>query len=542
MRRFIALCSIAFFTLAVALPADAETKIIEVSGNGLSIKSMPPAAKVYIDGIERGITPLSLDNIKAGIHTLYLVKDWHKDWTAQITVPAQGRLEAAIDLVPASGEITVNISVEGGAPPQSQDESENLGESQTSTHDGSTFAPRIFLNGVEMAGYVFKAAAGWRTVKVSAFGWEDVQKTVLINDNEKTSLDFELKRAVLSIDSLRMSRSTFNPYGIGAQSVLAVNFTVNTPAHGRFAVLDDADNEVFSVSLGKFEQSEQRYVWKGRDKNGDILKDGAYRIRIEAESIESGVTDERFLALTIDSSLNEQPLTLTSAQPGLFFVPIPDTHEKGDFHIETAIVAGLPPGETVMFDTLPFAAALCFTPLDSWQFAGAVNIRPGKDGINGMAAASTIKKQFLEPSGIAPGIAVAFSYGWVEGGFISPFGIKSGPQLNIPFGWRFGQILSLYFAPAVFWAGQDGVPSERMPRLALPAGIHCRFGMFSAAISAQSISVFDPELEDFCPMAVSAEFRFTPPAYSLSIGLLAGAVFNDDDSGGFGGLSIGAFF
>jgi hypothetical protein len=477
---------------------------------------------VYVDGIERGLTPLSIDSISPGVHTLRLTKDRYNDWSAQIAVSARKRLDAYIELAPLMGKIAVNIHGDTG---QEQD-----------------FRPSVFLDGVEQEEREFNAEAGWRAVKVSLFGWEDAQKTIFIGANESIALDFELKRASFTLKDLQISHSTFNPYAMGARGVIAVDFTVSAAGDGCFKVFDGANNEVFSSTFDRFRQPDQRYVWDGKDNGGNTLNDGGYTLKIEAEDSENEESFSLAAAVQIDSSLDDTPAALSSAQAGMFFVPAASTQSKGSFQIETGIIVGKPLGEGASFDTLLFSAAFCFTPLDSWQFAGAVNIRPDNDGAASPAAAGTVKRQMRKPDGLAPGVAAAVSYGWVMDGFESASGIKSGLQAQIPLSWRAGRRVWLHLTPAVLWTGKNGALSEALPRLVFSEGILCHFGLISAGLSAQSVVGLTSGLEGFSPAALSAELHFTPPRSNLSIGLQAGAFFNNNDTGCSGGLFVGAFF
>ena len=520
-RRSAFLCTV----LAALLPlgAGAETRIVETAGSGILIESTPVRAKVFIDGIERGLTPLSLDGVLPGVHTFRAAKDWYNDWTAQVTVPARGRLEIFIDLSPATGTITVNITEEGG------------------DFSGSA---RIFLNGVETEGREFDAPPGWRTVKVSAFGRQDAQKSVFVVRNEELVLDFDLKRAAFELGSARINRSRLNPASGGAQGMLAVDFTVSAPGTGRFIVLNGNDDEVFSAPLGEFERTEQRFVWDGRDKNGNIPADGVYKVRIEAEGAGGTHGAARASAqfeVRIDSSLDEGPLSLASGLAGLFLVPVSDTGAGGTFQVEAGMVLGKPPGESRGFDTLPFYAGVSFSPVDRWQLAAAVNIRPGRDAAV-PAAAGSVKREIRKQSGFLPGVAALVSYGWVKGGFISALGIKSGLQLNVPFSWRLGRRLSLHVSPALLWTGRDGYPREPAPRVVVSGGMLCRFPLVSAGLSALTVITPAAGVKEFYRAALSGELRFTPPRSNLSIGLLAGGFFNGDDMGGYGGLSVCGLF
>jgi hypothetical protein len=77
------------------------------SAGSLSVSSIPPGAQVVLDGEVRGVTPLSIQNITEGEHTLILQMDGYSDYTETVMVTPEGAVVSAtlIPVFTASGRI-----------------------------------------------------------------------------------------------------------------------------------------------------------------------------------------------------------------------------------------------------------------------------------------------------------------------------------------------------------------------------------------------------------------------------------------------------
>jgi len=71
--------------------------------------SHPQRAKVYLDNVYKGVTPLNLDRVTAGQHRIKLVKTGYQDWSSYISVSPSRTTTVSADLVPlpAYGLISV---------------------------------------------------------------------------------------------------------------------------------------------------------------------------------------------------------------------------------------------------------------------------------------------------------------------------------------------------------------------------------------------------------------------------------------------------
>jgi len=71
--------------------------------------SHPQGAKVYLDNIYKGVTPLNLDRVTAGQHQIKLAKTGYQEWSSYISVSPSRTTTVSADLVPlpARGSISV---------------------------------------------------------------------------------------------------------------------------------------------------------------------------------------------------------------------------------------------------------------------------------------------------------------------------------------------------------------------------------------------------------------------------------------------------
>jgi hypothetical protein len=87
----------------------------DTSGS-LYILSEPTNAKVVLDGVERGTTPLTLNNLASGTHILELDHAGDYDWKSTVEVPAGGTktVSASLNPMPASTTGWVYVSSSPG--------------------------------------------------------------------------------------------------------------------------------------------------------------------------------------------------------------------------------------------------------------------------------------------------------------------------------------------------------------------------------------------------------------------------------------------
>ena len=99
--------------------AQATLTLSPVSNSlgAVHVRSTPPAANIYLDGIFRGSTPMTIGSLATGEHTVLLRRSGYREYTGTVTVPAGGTAEFAPTLTPltsSSGSIDV-VSYPAGA-------------------------------------------------------------------------------------------------------------------------------------------------------------------------------------------------------------------------------------------------------------------------------------------------------------------------------------------------------------------------------------------------------------------------------------------
>ena len=62
--------------------------------------SHPQGAKVYLDNVYKGVTPLNLDRVAAGQHQIRLVKTGYQDWSSYVSVSPSRTATVSANLIP----------------------------------------------------------------------------------------------------------------------------------------------------------------------------------------------------------------------------------------------------------------------------------------------------------------------------------------------------------------------------------------------------------------------------------------------------------
>ncbi|MCL2478500.1 MAG: PEGA domain-containing protein, partial [Treponema sp.] len=440
----------------------------ERGGQGLSLKSNPGGARVFIDGIERGTTPFYLDDIRPGYYFIRLVKDGYSERRFRIAIHSGSILDLALELEEATGAVYVRVDAAPGSP------------------QGLPLNPKIYADGSEASGMNLVLPVGLRTVTVRAFGWADQTASVYVTENQAESLTFTMKPAVFSIGSVSLNRWRFNPSNAGSLGTTELSFNVSGPGTGSLAVRNSDNEMIFSRELGMFTTWTQSVRWDGRDVYGDQLPDGAYTMTLDVRPLSydnsqpQSINQIHTLQVFIDSSHVIRPMTVSSGKSGLLFSPSADLLPPGAFQVEGSLLFGNPPAPGSAYggswNSLPFAAAFRFSPLAFLEVAGALNVVPVFDSQALLGLGGSLKWTIINPAksgqtgAVATGLAVGTVISWAQESSVTPFGMGSGIEVNLPFSAGYGPF-SFHLAPALLWTGDEGFPWEGMPRFLLSGGV-----------------------------------------------------------------------
>lgn len=513
----------------------------EVAGNGLAIQSNPAGAAVYIDGIERGTTPLGIYTLKPGEYRVWLKKDGYVERRVRITLHEGSRLLLTLDMEAARGRLLIRLNPAPGAPLELQ----------------AALRPEISVDGTPVSGLELNLPAGYRTIRVRAFGWQEELKTLYVAENETRQVEFTLLPAEFKISKGTISRPRFNPGNSGALGTTGVGFEVSAPGTGRITIINSQGEPVWERDIPPFQTWSQGICWDGRAPNGGVLPDGAYQARIEGESMPRDkalpVREYMELAIVIDSRIVIRPLSLASGIPGLLYAPVPDPLPQGAFQIEGALLFGQAPMAEKSWAVLPFSAGFRAAPLEGLEFAAALNVQTNLEGGVLSAAGGSLKWRFLKGRGaFPPDMGAGLAYAWVERGPATPFGMDTGIKLFIPGALRLGRFFSLLLSPAILWTGSQGYPAGPIPRLHISSGIQASHAFMTGGVSLRSEFRFGDTAgpEGIAgnwppwagPLLLGAELKIFPPPSNFVVSLFGGGWFFDGAAGLYGGAGIGLIY
>ncbi|MDR1178392.1 MAG: PEGA domain-containing protein, partial [Spirochaetaceae bacterium] len=389
--------------------------IQQLEGSGLAVASDPPGASVYLDGIKEGITPLVLPVLPAASYAIRLSKEGYFDRELRVTVPREGRLSISLNLERAAGNLLLRVRPSG--PPELP-----------------PFTPLVYVDGVLMPGLSLVLDEGSHSVRVRAFGWEDVYAVVYVKAGETRVLEAVFSPAPFGIRSVRPGRRRFNPADSGSLGSTAFSFDVSAPGRGTFLVLDHEGRPRFQRELGPFTTWSQSVSWDGRDQQGAILPDGSYTLRIEAED-SSGTAASAVLEAELDSSFHIIPSQTSAAVSGLSWAPGAALNPPLSWQVEGTMLFGRPVREDA-WQSLPFAVALGVSAFERLEIGAAANMTPRLEGKTPFAPGLSLKLGILRAgsrAGQVPlNLALGLRYGFFDGEELSPFGLPSGPEFFLP--------------------------------------------------------------------------------------------------------------
>jgi hypothetical protein len=556
--RAFCLCCLCTVPLAAQNVSDITGDTFEeVPGRGLVIRSKPAGVTVFIDGVERGKTPFSIDTLRSGMYNVLLQKEGWKERRFKVTLSENSRLVIACELEEALGQVVLTVSRAEGSPPELP--------LRPIVYAGESGEPAL-----RNSPLLLSLPPGLRTVRVRAFGWEDAAARVLVQEGGVAELNIVMQPAAFTLRNGSVSRKRFNPHNSGGLGAAEFYFEVSAPGAGNLTVRNSSGDAVYRAGLGPFNSWPQAALWNGRDSGGALLPEGVYTVQIEAAPFARNSADPRdsgeiqrdsahneaatlSMEVEIDYGIAIYPLSLSGGVSGLAFAPVPAVLPRGSFQVEAGLLFGSfsapeSPPQTKPerpFTRLPFEAGLRFSPLTRFEAAAAVNATPRFDGKAGWGFTTSAKYQFFDGTGGVPlGLAAALSWAIAGSGGEAPLGSGRGGGLYLPLSLEL-DALSLVFSPGMRWAGAD----DPVPRLLLSAGGLWRGSWYTAGLSfrgefdfTNSGSRAGVPFADRARLLTGIEAKFYPPPSNLVFSVLGGGWFRGKYAGAFGGLGVGVLF
>ncbi|MCL2809754.1 MAG: PEGA domain-containing protein [Treponema sp.] len=531
--RFILLLFIFLFPV-ILWANDPETsfsrdRFEEIEGRGLVIQTNPRGARVFINGIDRGITPVTLENLQSGEYNIRLTRDGFKERNFNVTLFDTSRLTAFIEMEEAREIVTITVLKDPFSPEQ------------------LPFKPEIsagVLSNDNTAN--INMPLGNHTIRARAFGWEDTSVSVLVSENSTPSVEIYMKRAAFTIENVSQSRHRFNPKNSGDLGVTRIRFEVSAPGDGNFVVLDSYGSVVYERKLQRFNERVQHVIWDGKDLNGFNLPQGLYSILIEANAIAEYTTEVIEIVLIkmeteINYSMDIFSLSLDSGTAGLTFSPLPNTLPAGSYQFDAGILFAA--NGFSLPTAFPFKIGARFAPIDKLELTSVFNINPLENP--GWGISASLKYNFFngsnsnhENQNLPVSIAAGISYAWANENGESFLSSGRGISLFAPISLELPPFLYI-LCPVLFLP----IPDSFIPRAALCAGFLYKSNWINTGLSFKS--EFDLENDIKIKFMIGADARFYPGLSNLFIylqaGMLTSKMFTSNNSF-YGGLGIGMIF
>lgn len=218
----------------------------------LYINSNSSGASVYIDGIYKGTTPLNVKDISGGWHRLELSKSHYatKNYRFYILPGTSHTIFAELEQI--SGYLRVLNS----------------------------FNEKIYVGGKSYSSSNIELDEGSYTVIVRKFGYKDFYSEVYIYRKRTTELTCNFEKADFEFLSAYASKKVFYPSGKGPLKKVKFTFEANSAANCEVSIKNFDGLEVFTTNL-EFTTWENSFTWDGKDKDGNIVSDGFYKVEIK---------------------------------------------------------------------------------------------------------------------------------------------------------------------------------------------------------------------------------------------------------------------
>jgi hypothetical protein len=504
----------------------------ETAGRGLLIRTDPTGVRVFINGVDRGLTPVSIDNLSPGEHNVRLVREGYRERRFNITLFENSRLTASIVMEEVRGLALVSINrVEGS--PQTLPFNPQLYSPETTAAVPLSHDNRTILN----------LPAGYHTVRVRAFGWEDATANILIEEHITASVDIFMRPAAFRIANGSQSRRRFNPNNSSNLGITDYRFEVSAHGFGSFTILNRNGSVVFSRQFSQFDTWVQHVTWNGRDSYGNPLPEGIYTVIIEGSPLEGNYAGQTgstqiLMETEIDYSLNIFPLSLAGGIPGLSFTPVPNVLPAGCYQIEASISYGrfflqenITDENENTYTGFPFGIGFRLSPINRLETSVVFNMNPRADN-TGWGITGSVKYNILNlPLALSAGVF----YAWAGENGENPLSPGRGIGIHAPLSWNW-QMLSFIFSPGIFWHGPEGIT----PAPLLSAGVLYQGNWLNAGFSMRYEAGFKEGSGS--RFLAGAEGRFFPPPSNFFFSLQAGFWTQGSNTGGHGGLGIGIIY
>ena len=265
--------------------------------NTVNIKTNARNAKVFLNGIYKGTTPISIANLEPGTYRLRLEKTGFLPVERYISVSKDTTFNYYYEMTEIKGFVDLR-----GIP--------NAEKSL------------IFADGNRIYAPFFEIPEGFHTIQIKSFGYEDFSASIFVRRNHIKRISLKMQKADFKLLDFYSSRKTINPKYGGSIGNCLLTAKVSAPGTGRISVKNTNDNEIFSADFPEFSTWEQNVNWNGKDSSGNIVPSGKYIATFYAEGQSAAIE------INVDSTLVFPLEDLTAGGTGIGAVTTASTFPK----------------------------------------------------------------------------------------------------------------------------------------------------------------------------------------------------------------------
>lgn len=283
------------------------------------------SAKVYLDGLYKGTTPLHIYNVKSGLHNLVFKQDSYDDVLQTVYVTAGNETQANARFIGATllaysniNETSVYIDNEfkGTTPATINDITPGYHDVMLYKKHYTSYSQRIYFKAghsesisgsieknsgkvqintkpanahIEVSGKpstylgdnIFEVDAGECTITVSAFGYETKKITSKVTLNKTSQESVILNEAAFVLTHLSANTDSINPKNVNVDNLLTLEWGATAPETGYLMIKDSSEN-ILSITDIAFTDWTGTITWDGKI-NGMIVPQGTYFITLTCQ-------------------------------------------------------------------------------------------------------------------------------------------------------------------------------------------------------------------------------------------------------------------
>lgn len=493
---------------------------------GLSIRSDPDRARVYLDGVFIGETPINDEAVEPGQYLLRVERKGYRGFEEWIEVGEEGLTSLSLSLKQITGFLAVTTQ-----PAQAE----------------------IYIGAERVLGDLIELPIGTHTLRASRFGYLPREVDVEIQQERVTEVLIELDPARFEVSTLRFSRDAFNPTNPGGTGSTTVSFTVTAPGSAIAQIISDDGTVVRERGFSNFLGERQSFPWDGRDSEGQPVPDGEYAVKLVATGSREQVAYERVGSVVIDSSLRIALRGAWSSAPGLLFVATPVVLPESTASYGARVAGTIGEVDGNLIARFPIVLGTTVGLGNGWELsaraAATVHSQPIR---NRYSAGVSLGWRFLDLGDGDNRLSAAAVIGGVyqnpnpDGRYAAPDSRTDHPggYLLLPSSLELGPLIFVA-APEIRLSPAPPAYGSLEPPNAATLLVYVRAGIALAGehtlIALSAAPRFDLQSAYSPPLAAGAEFLWAIPASPLLFSVIAtveAGSFSDFYFAGGAGVSI----